>query len=192
MNHLSFARIALLLAVFLTSTVALAPDSQAAVAPKKHPIWHGWQCATYARVITPINIFGNAWTWWKKATGQYDKGNEPKIASVIVFKRTKIMPLGHVAVVRQVVSDREVLVEQANWARQGTRAAGRVSVDDRVIDVSEKNDWTEVRVWSAAMNDFGRVNPAYGFIYSPDYDQRTGIKWQQAEDAPGKSKRDDG
>ncbi len=196
MKLFALARIACVLAAFATAGTAAAPGALAATAAKPQPqphhsIFHGWQCAAYARLITPINLFGNAWTWWKKATGQYDKGNEPKIASVIVFKRTKTMPLGHVAVVRQVVSDREVLVEQANWARQGSRGAGRVSVGDRVIDVSPKNDWTQVRVWSAAANDFGRVNATYGFIYSPDFDQRTGIQWQQA-DAPGKTKRGDG
>jgi len=96
------------------------------------------------------------------------------------------MPLGHVAVVRRVISPREVLVEQANWGNRRDGMRGKVSAGDRVIDVSAKNDWTDVQVWYAPVNDFGRDNPAYGFIYAPDYDPKTGIQWNASEDMPGK------
>jgi len=144
----------------------------------------GWQCATYAREIAPVELRGNAWTWWQQAAGRYDRGQTPKIGAVLVFKRTPAMPAGHVAVVRRVISPREVLVEQANWA---TRAGGRgkVTAGDRVIDISPKNDWTDVRVWYAPVNDFGRNNPSYGFIYAPDYDPKTGIQWNAEETPPG-------
>ena len=176
----ALARIACVLAAFSTTWVGAAADSAAAVA--HHHKSHGWQCVTYVRLITPILLRGNAWTWWKKATGQYDRGNEPKLGAVMVFKRTRVMPLGHVAVVRRIINDREVWIEHANWGR-GPNGHGKVSVGDRVIDVSENNDWTDVRVWSEAANDFGRVNATYGFIYSPNYDPRTGIIWEQAENA---------
>ncbi len=27
-----------------------------------------WQCAAFARVFSGIQIFGDAWTWWEKAS----------------------------------------------------------------------------------------------------------------------------
>jgi len=146
----------------------------------------GWQCATYAREIAPVELRGNAWTWWQQADGRYERGQTPKIGAVLVLRRTASMPLGHVAVVRRVISPREVLVEQANWGNRRDGMRGKVSAGDRVIDVSAKNDWTDVQVWYAPVNDFGRDNPAYGFIYAPDYDPKTGIQWNASEDMPGK------
>jgi len=145
----------------------------------------GWQCATYAREIAPIELRGNAWTWWQQAAGRYDRGQAPKIGAVLVFQRTGTMPAGHVAVVRRVVGPREVLVEQANWGTRRDGGRGKISAGDRVIDVSANNDWTDVRVWYAPVNDFGRANPTYGFIYAPDYDPKTGIQWQATEQVPG-------
>src|ERR1700733_1008600 len=106
---MKFIRICFLVAAFIMAWAGSAPDGFAATPTKTHYHFrfHGFQCATYVRLITPILLRGNAWTWWQKATGQYDKGNDPKMGAVIVFKRTKTMPLGHVAVVRRVVSDRE-------------------------------------------------------------------------------------
>lgn len=145
----------------------------------------GWQCATYARQIAPVSLRGNAWTWWQQAEGQYERGQIPKIGAVMVFKRTAMMPKGHVAVVRRVISPREVLVEQANWGSAEDGNRGQISAGDRVIDISAKNDWTNVRVWYAPVNDFGRANPVYGFIYPPSYDPRTGVQWNATEDMPG-------
>jgi hypothetical protein len=145
----------------------------------------GWQCAPYAREITPVTLRGNAWTWWQQADGKYERGNEPKIGAVIVFQRTGKMPYGHVGVVRRVVNSREVLLEQANWAPSGTSGRGKISVGDRVIDASPNNDWSVVRVYDKQSKTFGRNNPIYGFIYAPDYDPRTGIEWHAAEDVPG-------
>ena len=35
----------------------------------------------------------------------------------------------------------------------------------RVVDESPLNDWTAVRFWNAKAGAFGRVYPAYGFVY---------------------------
>lgn len=145
----------------------------------------GWQCAPYAREITPVSLRGNAWTWWQQAEGKYERGNQPRIGSVIVFKRTGKMPYGHVGVVRRVISDREILVEQANWAARGSGNRGKISVGDRITDASANNDWSMVRVFDEPSQTFGRNNPVYGFIYAPDYDPKTGIEWHASEDAPG-------
>ncbi len=188
------ARVVVCLVAFAAVWATSTTESAAATTQTQHhvrQIHRGWQCAPYARLITPILLRGNAWTWWKKADGQYARGNEPKIGAVMVFKRTKQMPLGHVAVVRRVINDREVWIEHANWARQGTRAAGRVTAGDRMVDLSKNNDWSDVRIVHNG-NNSGRANPTYGFIYAPKVDPRTGIEWQSAEDAPGTSDNDDG
>src|SRR5689334_1022102 len=100
-------------------------------------------CVQYVRQVSPIDISGNAWMWWNNAKGRYDIGHHPARNSVLVFQRTKAILAGHVAVVREVVNRRTILIEHANWApRNGMK--GRVSTE-LVEDVSEKNDWTSVR-----------------------------------------------
>ena len=187
-------RVAVCLVAF-SAVWATSPTESIAAATHTHhhvrQIHRGWQCAPYARLITPILLRGNAWTWWKKADGQYARGNAPEIGAVMVFKRTKSMPLGHVAVVRRVINEREVWIEHANWGRHGTRSAGAVSVGDRMVDLSANNDWTDVRIIHNG-NLSGRANPTYGFIYAPKVDPRTGIEWQAAEDANDHPTSDDG
>jgi len=74
------------------------------------------------------------------------------------------MRLGHVAVVKQVVNSRQVVVDHANWP--GTGARGGVSRGITVVDVSEANNWSAVRVQLSRTGDFGSVYPTYGFIYN--------------------------
>ncbi len=120
------------------------------------------QCVPYARQVSGIDIRGDAWTWWNQAGARYSRGSVPRPGAVLAFRRTRALPLGHVAVVTRIVHAREILVTHANWgARPATR--GRVAHDVRVIDISPGNDWSELRVWNGA--GFGRVYPAHGFIY---------------------------
>ena len=35
------------------------------------------QCVAFARMITGIQIFGDAWTWWSKALGKYADRQDP-------------------------------------------------------------------------------------------------------------------
>ena len=60
-----------------------------------------WQCATFARLASGIQIFGDAYTWWQQAIGKYETGFTPKAGAVLCFKPTERMRLGHVAVVSQ-------------------------------------------------------------------------------------------
>lgn len=120
-----------------------------------------WQCVTYARTITPVEIRGNANTWWHQAEGRYERGQRPREGAVMAFKASRAMPLGHVAVVSRIVTDREVLLDHANWSR-----GGRVEHAVRAVDVSDAGDWSAVRVWFARTGEMGtRVNPVAGFIY---------------------------
>ena len=123
------------------------------------------QCAPFARDVSGIEIFGNAGTWWGQAAGKYARGNEPKVGAVIAFKPTRSMPIGHVGMVSKIVSDREVLIDHANWSVINGRR-GQIERGARVLDVSPAGDWSEVRVWYAPVNGLGTSSyPLYGFIY---------------------------
>lgn len=120
------------------------------------------QCAPYAREISGIDLHGAAGGWWAQADGLYDRGNAPKVGSVLAFRATHAMPSGHVATVSKVVDERHVLLDHANWSRPGMIEHAALAED-----VSEKGDWSAVRVWYAPIHALGlRAAPAYGFIYS--------------------------
>lgn len=123
------------------------------------------QCVPFARAESGIEIYGNARDWWAEAAGRYDRGNQPRVGAVMAFAPTRAMPIGHVAVVSQVVSDREVLLSHSNWSPINGRR-GQIERNVRAIDVSAAGDWSEVRVWYAPLRDLGlRSNPVRGFIY---------------------------
>lgn len=118
-------------------------------------------CVPYARDITGVSLFGNAWTWWYRASGRYARGTRPKVGAILVFRKTSRLHFGHVAVVSEVINRRLIRVDQANW---NTR--GRVEHNVLVRDLSPRNDWHEVRVWYRPSDSFGKAAYAtYGFIY---------------------------
>ena len=124
------------------------------------------QCVPFARAESGVEIRGNAKTWWSQAAGQYERGDEPRKGAVMAFAGTRGMPMGHVAVVKKVVSDREILIDHANWSPINGRR-GQIERDVRVVDVSSAGDWSMVRVWYAPIGDLGlRANPVQGFIYA--------------------------
>ena len=121
---------------------------------KRGRIW----CVPFARAVSGIEIKGDAATWWKKAGDLYQRGQVPASGAVLTFRSTSKMPKGHVAVVSQVIDDRTILVDQANWVRN------RITTDTLVVDVSPENDWSQVRV-AYSGTALGRVSPTFGFIY---------------------------
>jgi surface antigen len=124
------------------------------------------QCAPYARSVSGVELIGNAKTWWAQADGKYARGSAPKIGAVMSFKATAAMPLGHVATVSKIVSDREVLIDHANWSLIGGRR-GHIERGARVVDVSAAGDWSQVRVWYATIGGMGKSSyPLNGFIYN--------------------------
>jgi surface antigen len=129
------------------------------------------QCVTFARQLTGMQIFGDAWTWWEKATGKYDEGHAPKPGAVLVFRPQGKMRLGHVAVVSQIITDRYIQVTHANWSPINGRR-GQVEDHVNVLDVSDKGDWSKVKVWYGPLNDLGTtVYTTYGFIYNDKPEQ---------------------
>jgi surface antigen len=122
------------------------------------------QCVPYARSHSGIELKGNASLWWNEAAGLYQRGNRPEPGSVLSFASNKQMRLGHVAVVARVINPREIEIDHANWGIRGA-----VSKDVPVVDVSENNDWTAVRVGMSHPGEFGDIYPTHGFIYDrPD------------------------
>ena len=124
-----------------------------------------WQCVPFARLISGIQIFGDARTWWGQAVGKYETGFAPKAGAVLCFKPVGKMKLGHVAVVSQVLTDRVIQITHANWSMiNGGR--GQVEKDVTVIDVSPSGDWSQVKVWNDPSANLGATTyPTYGFIY---------------------------
>ena len=125
----------------------------------------GISCVPFARENSNIELTGNAATWWYHAAGVYARGSQPEVGSVLNFRATSRMRLGHVAVVTNILTPREIEIDHANWS-----ARGRISHGIHVVDVSPGNDWTQVRVAHPANPDsYGSVYPTYGFIYDrPD------------------------
>lgn len=152
---------ALLGSLAAAAVMALAPIS-GAVADTY------WQCVPFARLISGVQIYGDAWTWWRQAVGKYETGHTPRAGAVLCFKPTGKMRLGHVAVVSQVLTERVIQITHANWSRiGGTR--GQIEKDVTVIDVSPNGDWSQVKVWYDPVRDLGSsVYPTHGFIYQDD------------------------
>lgn len=141
------------------AVMSLAPVASSAAADTY------WQCVPFARLLSGIQIYGDALTWWKQAIGKYETGFLPRAGAVLCFKPTERMRLGHVAVVSQVLTDRVIQISHANWSRiGGTR--GQIERDVTVIDVSPEGDWSNVKVWYDPVRDLGSTTYAtHGFIY---------------------------
>ena len=119
------------------------------------------QCVAFARAHSLVQLAGNARDWWGRAMGLYQRGQAPRTGSVLAFRATGAMPMGHVAVVSKVLDQRRVLLDHANWARRGGVERGVLAVD-----VSPAGDWSAVRVWHSPSGALGlRASPAFGFIY---------------------------
>ena len=129
----------------------------------------GISCVPYVRQATGMAIRGNGGDWWHNAAGLYARGHAPEPGAVLAFSRTGQMRSGHVAVVQEVISAREILIHHANWGGPGIRR-GSIMQDVSVVDVSLNNDWSSVRVQVGRDQDsLGRIYPIQGFIYDrPD------------------------
>jgi hypothetical protein len=117
-------------------------------------------CVPFARDHSQVKIHGDAVTWWNQAAGHYKRDDAPSLGSIMVLHDYAGPRHGHLAVVRKIVSPREVRVDHANWLNDGA-----VYLNDPVTDVSPGNDWSMVRVWNIPADAWGsNVYPVQGFI----------------------------
>ena len=151
---------ALLLVGGLSACASSSPSTGPNLAATSHH--PGITCAPFARELSGIALYGDAYTWWSAAAGRYGRSAQPEVGAVLVLRREGRLPSGHAAVVSRVLAPRQMLVIQANWM------PGEVTEDQLVVDVSPHNDWTEVRMWWPPTNTLGgHAYPAYGFILPP-------------------------
>lgn len=119
------------------------------------------ECVPYARLISGIQIWGDAVTWWTQASAKYVRSSRPAEGSVMVLRGWNDVARGHVSAVREIVSSRILRVDHANWLK-----GGEISLNVPVIDVSEANDWSKVRVWHVPGGYWGgRTYEVEGFIH---------------------------
>lgn len=161
--YLSRLRLALLLLVAACSQ----PESFQHTYVSGHYSPEIVQCAVYARKVSGIHLYGDAYSWWHEAGLKYMRGYKPAPGAVLVLRRTSHMRSGHVAMVKDIINSREINVTHSNWGNS-SRSRHMIYDSMRVIDVSPHNDWTEVRFWNDEANIPGSVYGAYGFIYAEE------------------------
>jgi hypothetical protein len=126
----------------------------------------GLSCVPYVRMVTGMNISGDARAWWFNAAGVYQRGQTPERGAVLAFAGGGSMARGHVGVVSRVINSRTIEIDHANWGGPGLRR-GQVLRGAVVVDVSDRNDWTAVRHQVGYDRDtFGRTYVTHGFIYN--------------------------
>lgn len=136
------------------------------------------QCVPFARRESGVEIYGNANTWWQQAQHHYQTQATPEEGSVLVLEGYGTTSRGHVAVVREIVSPRLIIVDHANWLNRG-----EITRDVPVMDVSEAGDWSEVRVWYVPSRQWGaRTYNVQGFILNALAEAR---RLQASADSPG-------
>ena len=129
------------------------------------------QCVPYARDVSGVQIYGDAWTWWDKSKGRYLRGKQPQEMSVLVLSKTARLKLGHIAVVTKVLGPRQLLVTHANWGSNYDERA-KIRHNMPVMDVSAKNDWSIVRFWNPTTGVYGNEYKVSGFIYNTPITQQ--------------------
>ncbi len=160
-----------------SASVRTNTASRPGLRPAVHRSFGGISCVPYARSVTGMEISGNGRDWWHNAAGRYARGQRPEMGSVLSFPGSGGMASGHVAVVSRVVNARMIEIDHANWGGPGIRR-GTVMRGVRVIDVSDDNSWTRVRVQVSWNGDsFGREYPTHGFIHN-----RPATSYAAAED----------
>ncbi len=139
------------------------------------------QCVPFARRASGVEIYGNANTWWSQAAhADYRRTEAPEVGAVMTMLGYRTTARGHVAVVQEVVSDRIVLIDHANWLNNG-----EVTRSVPVRDVSPEGDWSQVQVWHVPGGHWGaRVYRVQGFIVAPEaaeVDPSSGGGWRQVD-----------
>ena len=139
------------------------------------------QCVPFARNESGVNIRGDAYTWWDQAANRYERTSTPEEGAVLVLHGYNDPNRGHVAVVKEIVSPRMIIVDHANWLNHG-----EITRDVPVRDVSPNNDWSQVQVWYVPTRQWGARNyEVQGFILNMLRDaQQANVQAQAAQTAP--------
>ena len=121
-------------------------------------------CVRTVRALSDFTIRGNAWTWWNQAADYgYTRGSVPEPGSVLVFGRQGSLPVGHVSLVTAIIDERTI------WVHHTWSQGPRIEASAQVVDVSDANDWSAVRVWHGETDTLGNsVLRISGFIYPRD------------------------
>ncbi len=135
---------------------------------------HAVQCVPYARQVSGVQLYGDAYTWWNQVAPdpaqpiltapRYAYGMLPIPGSVLVLAQTPRMTHGHLAVVKDVIDPRTINVTQSNWGSD-SKTRRIIYESQRAMDVSDLNDWSQVRFWNKDAEQFGFPYAAKGFIY---------------------------
>jgi surface antigen len=147
-------------------TAATAPNTRKKTAKRQqatrqHAAAARLPCVQFVRQTTEFRLSGNAHLWWSRAAGVHARGSVPEVGSILSFKSIKSMPMGHIAVVSQVISSREIRIDHSNWVHGGVVRGAEV------VDVSPRNDWTAVRVsLKPGTASYGSIYPTNGFIHA--------------------------
>jgi hypothetical protein len=127
------------------------------------------QCVPFARREAGVEIYGNANTWWRQAAGRFETSEAPEEGGVMVLRGYNNANRGHVAVVREIVSPRLIIVDHANWLNNG-----EITRNVPVRDVSPNGDWSQVQVWHVPGRHWGaRTYQVQGFILDMVEEVRT-------------------
>lgn len=147
-------------ATLAPSAFARAPDTAYEPVARVANAGAHLQCVPFARRESGVDIHGNANTWWRQAVGRYETSARPSEGAVLVLFGYATPSRGHVAVVKEVVSPRLIIVDHSNWLN-----GGEITRDVPVMDVSEAGDWSAVRVWHVPGRHWGgRTYAVQGFI----------------------------
>ena len=101
------------------------------------------QCVPYAREVSGVQLYGDAWTWWGQAEGRYERGFRPRVGAVMAFRPHGNMRLGHVAAVSRVIDSRNILIRHANWSPINGR---RGQIEDKLLELPQGLESDEAAV----------------------------------------------
>ena len=86
----------------------------------------GVECAPFARALTGVTAVGRRGRLvGRSGWADYTRSQTPEIGSLLILRRSGRLPSGHVAVVSQVLSRRQILVTQANWVHHRVTRTNR-------------------------------------------------------------------
>lgn len=114
------------------------------------------QCVDYCKDNgwSSFGGVGDAKDWFSAAEGKrYATGKTPKKGAVLVLDEWGTNLAGHVAIIQDIVSGSEIIVNHANWS------PNIVDIGVSVRDVSSTGNWSRVSFYGSGNY------PVLGFIY---------------------------